>query len=300
MKKTIYISGILLMMACFLVSARAPPPIPLEFWGELDVDGIPVDQGLTVTAEVDGVDYAQATVTQSGLYNVMLLNGDRELTYPDDPDCQFHDPCVPCDGDCIEGPEVGDNIVLKVDGHIAKPYVQWTEPYSTNLDLDAITQISLSLTAGWNLFSLPLIPEDNSLSNVLAPCEGKYNVVWTTIGGDVWRSTQNFFDPLDSIEYGNSYLIYMTDDCELTVTGYAQHSTTIEVTPGWNLVGYPSTETRVIDDVFGDVEYSVIWKTIYGDVWRSSNNFFEPLNEFMPGYGYEAYISSGSSYDVVY
>ena len=302
MRKAILLTGIVVVLASLFVSAaeKAPPPLPVEFWGELDMDGSPAADGLQVTAEVDGVDHALETVTVNGMYNIILTEGDRDLTYPEDPNCNNHNPCIPCSGDCVEGPQVGDDIVLKVDGQIAKPYLQWTEPYSTNQDASGITTVTVSLTTGWNLFSLPLIPEDNSLSNVLAPCEGKWDVVWTTLSGDVWRSTDNFFDPLDTIEYDKSYLIYMTDDCELTVTGNAQYKTTIDVTAGWNLIGYPSIEIRAVDDVLGTIDYNIIWKTIMGDVWRSSDNFFEPLDEFEPGYGYEAHFSTGGSYDVIY
>ena len=106
-----------------------PPAIPSEYWGIID-DGSIVD-GLPVTAEVNGVNYAQTSLTQNGYYDIILINGDRELTYNDDRDCSIHwgngQACVPCANEltCIEGPQDGALVTIKVNNTIGAPTVTW-------------------------------------------------------------------------------------------------------------------------------------------------------------------------------
>ncbi len=306
---------ILLILLSFTVSAgdNAPPALPSEYWGKIEIDNQPAQDGMQIIAEVNGVDYSQGTpTTKDGYYNILLVGGDRELTYIDDPDCSDHwnrnppEACIPCSTDpnspdyCIEGPKDGKRVILKVDGHIAKPYIEWNKGMIKQENISAITRFSKLLTPGWNLFSLPIIPLDNSLSNVLSSCEGKYEVVWTTTSGNNWRSSKQFFNPLNTIEYGKSYLIYMNSECNLVVEGYAKYKTTISVTPGWNLVGYPSIETLPLIEILSPIDYSVVWTTTSGNNWRSSKQFFNPLTDFSPGGGYESYINTGGEYNVIY
>lgn len=133
----------------FFVSAGddAPPALPSEFWGDLTQNGAPVPDGLSVTAEVDGVNYAQVSVTSGGMYDVILVDGDRELTYFADQDCSVHlaasQACVPCSGeeDCIEGPQDADLIKIKVDNSAipaddgTMPFTLWELGSNTYMEL---------------------------------------------------------------------------------------------------------------------------------------------------------------------
>lgn len=225
-KKTGFLFVVLSILFSSMVFASddAPPAIPSEYWGAVSFNGAPVPDDYTATAEVDSVNFAQPSQTLNGYYDVILVNGDRELTYNDDRDCSIHwgngEACVPCvdEADCIEGPQDGADIVLKVDSHIMKPYPNWEKGGSTNLDASSITTVSIPLTTGWNLFSLPLIPLDNSLSNVLSSCAGKYDVVWTTTSGDVWKSSNQFFSPLTDFITGGGYEGYINTGGDYNVT----------------------------------------------------------------------------------
>ena len=154
--KTIKISLSLLLTSIILslfvyAGDDAPPALLTEFWGDLTQNGVAVPDGLAVTAEVDGVNYAQSSFTYAGMYDVMLVGGDRELTYNDDRNCAIHwgagEACVPCvdEADCIEGPQDGDLIKIKVDNSAipaddgTMPYTLWE--FGSNLQMSIITPI---------------------------------------------------------------------------------------------------------------------------------------------------------------
>lgn len=136
-----------IIISTLFVSAGddAPPALPTEFWGDLTQNGAAVPDGLEVTAEVDGVNCAQSSFTSNGMYDVMLVNGDRELTYFDDQDCSTHwaasEACVPCSGeaDCIEGPKDDDFIKIFLDGVGVMPFVGWLT--GSNEEVEAVTPI---------------------------------------------------------------------------------------------------------------------------------------------------------------
>lgn len=139
MKNKLSLGVIFLIVYSSLVFAsdNAPPSLPSEYWGTVTMDGNPAANGLAILAEVNGVDYTQENpVTfNNGYYNIMLVNGDRELTYLNDPTCATHwaagEACVPCstnpaDEDyCIEGPQNGAIVKIKINGVGIMPNVDW-------------------------------------------------------------------------------------------------------------------------------------------------------------------------------
>jgi len=138
--------AVLISSFCVFASDDAPPAIPAEYYGTATVNGAAAADGLAVTGEVDGVNYAQSSQTLDGYYNIILVDGDRELTYNDDKDCATHwsagEACVPCvdEADCIEGPQDGDIITLKIDGSEVMPLcLSWAKGEVT--EIEAISPI---------------------------------------------------------------------------------------------------------------------------------------------------------------
>ena len=59
---------------------------------------------------------------------------------------------------------------------------------------------NISLSEGWNLISIPVTPEDTSISSVLYGISGNYSIVWAYDAGDAadpWKK----YDP--SVPFGN-------------------------------------------------------------------------------------------------
>jgi len=165
--------------------------------------------------------------------------------------------------------------------------------------INPLKTLNISLTKGWNLFSLPLEPENKSIAKVLSPITGSYDVVWTTLGGDLWQSSKQPFNPIKNIEADRSYLVYMNKNNNLTIRGYEPAKTKINVSTGWNLIGYPSLNTRVLTSVLSGINYEIVWATLGGDLWQSSKQPFSPLTQMSVGKGYMSYINALGNYTII-
>lgn len=160
---------------------------------------------------------------------------------------------------------------------------------------------NLNLNKGWNLISLPLVPEDGSVTSVFTPDVMKdIRVIWTyesSGGSDPWR----FYTPLSgykpntlsTISERKAYWVYSQRAMTVTVWGKAPASDTIsmnELSNGWNFIGYPSMSARSPASIYGTAR--VVWGYENGQ-WK----FYTPLpgyssntlDSLKPGNGYWVY-----------
>ena len=105
------------------------------------------------------------------------------------------------------------------------------------------------LYKGWNLISLPLVPDNADAGDVLADIANELIEAWTYDGcEDEWTSGK-FVPPaawtgdLETMEVERGYWLEMNESATLTVTGYTMMPgnvppPTLDVCEGWNLVGY--------------------------------------------------------------
>lgn len=148
----------------------------------------------------------------------------------------------------------------------------------------------LVLSQGSNLISLNKTPLDTSITYVLAAISGKIKSVWG------FNGTWQHFDPLkpelsDLHEMlpGKGYWIDMSSSAYLNVTGNSPPAT-IDLSPGWNLVGYNSDKISTPGAAFSTItgKYHSVWSFMNG-AWK----YYDPLNtgtstltEIKPGEGY--------------
>ncbi len=150
----IVLSTIFSSLLAFADGDDAPPALPSEYWGSITIDGNPAANNLPIVAEVNGIDYTQESpVTfNNGYYNLMLVEGDRPLTYNDDPNCNAHNltgeaciRCTKCEGancvlgynenTCIEGPQDGEIVTIKVDDDEVMPTcLSWNKGNSVEIE----------------------------------------------------------------------------------------------------------------------------------------------------------------------
>ncbi len=165
-------------------------------------------------------------------------------------------------------------------------------------NITVLEQIEIDLHQGWNLFSICLDVEDNSISSVLEPLEGSYESVWT-LGS--WKQyfpdDPSFPGGLDVIMHGEGYWIDMKVDITLTITGERLDNTAIWLEQGWNLVGYNHPEEMNIEDagLFTPGDKTVIC-TYEAGVWKKyyagESGSFNDLDRFEPGKGYYIYVTT--------
>jgi parallel beta-helix repeat protein len=126
--------------------------------------------------------------------------------------------------------------------------------YSDGITVDVdVEQKELHLYTGWNLISLCLNTGDNTLSSVLQPISGLYRSVWfyDAASGN-WRryvpDGPALPGDLNSLEVGEGYWIDMVEDATLTITGQEITSMSVQLYPGWNMVGYSLSDDKSLGD----------------------------------------------------
>jgi hypothetical protein len=161
----------------------------------------------------------------------------------------------------------------------------------------------LHLYPGWNLFSIYPDVANTDLPSVLAPIEGLYGVVCSydaSSGG--WKryiaheSSESISD-LHTLEPRKGYWINMSvsEEVILTITGEEIPDRTVQLSTGWNLIGYTSTESTSLENIPFSRDYTSIWTyDSAGGIWLrhvagnpgSANN----LSQLEPGRGYWIYV----------
>lgn len=149
----------------------------------------------------------------------------------------------------------------------------------------------LFLHNDWNLISLSLSPANISIESVLDTILGKYTSVWTYTN-QMWQ----LYDPtapelsdLNELIPGKGYWINMSDDAELSIEGVLQ-MTPIELSEGWNLVGFNSSDSQTTSVAISSISSIIVSVWAYKDgqwkVYDPENPGFSDLDLMEPGYGY--------------
>ncbi|MBS3816962.1 MAG: hypothetical protein KGY76_05305 [Candidatus Thermoplasmatota archaeon] len=116
-------------------------------------------------------------------------------------------------------------------------------------------QIEIPLQAGgesegWNLVSFDLKKSETGLTSILENdslgIQGNYDKVMYYDSSDSgWRSylpdRADRYNDLQQWDHSMAVWIHMTEDDNLTLRGSEFNSTMIDLHPGWNMVGYPSS-----------------------------------------------------------
>jgi hypothetical protein len=150
---------------------------------------------------------------------------------------------------------------------------------------------TIALNQGWNLISFPVRLPETEVGRVLAPIQGKYDIVWSFHNGQ-WQS----YDPgspawstLSDIRTGRGYWLDMNQAALLPVSG-PPAADGVSLGPGWNLVGYNFLggigTAAAFEGLSGNV--TNVWQYDRG-VWRVfdlRNPGFSDLRRLEPGFGY--------------
>jgi hypothetical protein len=142
-----------------------------------------------------------------------------------------------------------------------------------------VTSVDITLNSGWNLISLPLIPDPGN-GTVSVLFSGKpVDAIWAYSGG-VWSSPTTLVD-------GQGYWVHMTAASSISYHGKVNPlppttPPTYAVAAGWNLMGFKSTCARTAGDYLGS---SVPWVRIWG---YANNAWIQVHSDTMlqPGLGY--------------
>jgi hypothetical protein len=158
------------------------------------------------------------------------------------------------------------------------------------------------LVAGWNLVSLPVIPDNTSPSAALASLGGAYNLVFAYDAfspDNPWRSfipgQPSPASDLTRVDHTLGLWINATAPVTLVVTGTVPGPTGINLAVGWNLVGFPSQVSQPLTDALRCI--SGKYRQVYAydaatpaNPWRifdvSAPPYANTLHTLNPGQGY--------------
>ena len=112
------------------------------------------------------------------------------------------------------------------------------------------------LYEGPNLVSIPLIQSNESIERVLQTVE--FDRAWSyDSSSKVWKSYMKFKPyggELKRINRTMGLWVNVTENCNLTVAGAVPEHTSIHLTAGWNIVGFPSFDSFfTVSELFATV-----------------------------------------------
>jgi hypothetical protein len=136
--------------------------------------------------------------------------------------------------------------------------------YSTVVPEIPMPENLITLKQGWNLISIPYIQDDQNLSKVLEDIDGNYDVVQHYNGTDTmdpWKNNlagKTFGNDLNDISEKMGIWIHVTQPGD-TIFQYNGTqpvvNQTIPLYSGWNLVGFPSLDSKVRDIALNNIQF---------------------------------------------
>ena len=152
----------------------------------------------------------------------------------------------------------------------------------------SVTQ-TVSLVQGWNLVSLHTQPADMSPSSVFT---GHFDVIeeMRTLRGAFNTTWPLFLNSIKQLNLADSYWIKANAArSDIQVTGEPPTSTVINLTKGWNLIGFPSVGPQATVDLFKSLSDKNAVDRIIGNGEFYDfvfNSILNNLQNFTPGEGY--------------
>ena len=195
-------------------------------------------------------------------------------------------------------------------------YSSGPEVYTTNA-LTFVASISevpagpssqmLELPSGWSMFSTYMVADDMDMASVLSPIIDKV-IIAKNNSGAAYLVEWNF-NGVGDLLVGQGYQIKTTEAVELEVSGaYAfPEDNPVDITAGWNMVGYLRTDPAAADAVMADINATgnlIIAKDYNGAAYLPEWNF-NGIGDMFPGQGYQLktnnadvlqYLSNDDSY----
>ena len=129
-----------------------------------------------------------------------------------------------------------------------------------------VATADIQLYPGWNLLSLPLIPDDSSIETVLGDVIVDSVWAYDTVQGWLVYSPPPAPSFLDEITDGVGYWIEMTAPDIVSVTGVTMPEPpsvppSYSVDDGWNLIGFKSMVEMACQDYLTSIDgqYAIVW-----------------------------------------
>ena len=151
---------------------------------------------------------------------------------------------------------------------------------------------TIALDLGWNLISLPLVPNNNRINEIMGSVISGIESVWGYVNGDwqVFIPENIEASNLESIKAGYGYWAKTNEEgLRIEVSGQTI-TTPFQLMPGWNLVGIGSLLSRPVEEALASIEgdIEIVWGYVDGlwQVYDPSNPEFSDFDKLDPEKGY--------------
>ena len=154
----------------------------------------------------------------------------------------------------------------------ASQYTWTTEEettYTFTITITSEIEFTLELKAGWNMVSLPVVPDDPTANGVMPSGLFFQLVTWSGTG---YVSSPEF-------EIGRGYWLLVLEDVNVTVSGEPVDRLNLSLSAGWSMVGGTYDEVLAAD-VFPGFYQLVTW----------TGTGYTTATLFEPGRGYWALV----------
>ena len=147
----------------------------------------------------------------------------------------------------------------------------------------------IELPAGWSMFSTYMLADDMSLDAILEPILSNVIIAKDYLGSAYLPEFN--FNGVGDVTVGWGYQIKTTEASSLTVTGVymTPEENSVELTAGWNMIGYLRMEAAPADEVLAELNDAgnlIIAKDYLGSAFLPEFNF-NGIGDLQPGQGYQ-------------
>ncbi|MAF80369.1 hypothetical protein CL629_04825 [bacterium] len=154
-------------------------------------------------------------------------------------------------------------------------------------DFTTAVTYSIDLTQGWNLISIPIVPQSSDVGDVLGELNSSSTIssVYTYDKGtntwSVYRPGSPETSNLDELTAGYAYWINYSSEDEGTIEGYGNTFQGGEITPpertlyeGWNMLGYYQIEGTTSEPA------NFALATLLTDTWDETSAYWSSIRSY--------------------
>ncbi|MBN1790238.1 MAG: T9SS type A sorting domain-containing protein [Bacteroidales bacterium] len=166
-----------------------------------------------------------------------------------------------------------------------------------------ITEQSINLTEGWNIFSLNVTPENVSMMNILQPLisEGSLIKVQDETGAAIepMPLDMGWINNIGNWSMTEGYKIRVNQTTNLAISGTTiSEPVDIGLLTGWNIIGYPAPAPQNAMDVLDELIASGSLMKVQDETGAAIEpmpfelGWINNIGNFEPGEGYKVRVSS--------
>jgi hypothetical protein len=156
-------------------------------------------------------------------------------------------------------------------------------------------QFEMSLVEGWNLISIPLQMDNNSINAVFTNASNEDVLFAYDDGGWItatyYSALPGWHGDLETIELDKGYWYGANSAYTVTIEGTEASTRDVSITTGWNLIGYTRQNEAGLDDLIPNASNEDVLFA-YGGEWITATYYSAlpgwhgDLNKMEPGKGY--------------